>query len=82
MVKNNDILKFACKWMEVHKTILSEATQTKKDEHGMNLFSEPHLQCGYTFYVPVLDLASIENFNISYTTITAIQFLLEVLELC
>ena len=33
MVKNNDILKFACKWMGVDKTNLNEAT----------LFSEPHL---------------------------------------
>ena len=33
-VKNYDILKFACKWMELGKTILSEVTQTQKDEHG------------------------------------------------
>ena len=25
--KNNDILKFACKWMELEKDILSEVTQ-------------------------------------------------------
>ena len=34
-VKNNDILNFACKWMEVEKTTLSEITQTQKDEYGM-----------------------------------------------
>ena len=30
VVKNNDILNFPCKWMEVENTILSETTQTKK----------------------------------------------------
>ena len=35
VVKNNDILKFACKWMELEETILSEVTQTQKDEHDM-----------------------------------------------
>ena len=34
-VKNNDILNFACKWMEIENTILSEVTQTQKDEYGM-----------------------------------------------
>ena len=34
-VKINDILKFACKGMELGRTILSEITQTQKDEHGM-----------------------------------------------
>ena len=41
--KNNDILKFACKWMRLEETILSEVTQTKKYEHGMYL-----LRSGYT----------------------------------
>ena len=27
-VENNDILNFACKWMEIENTILSEVTQT------------------------------------------------------
>ena len=37
--KNNyDILKFACKWMELVKAILSELTQTQKDEHDMYSF--------------------------------------------
>ena len=35
VVKYNDILKFACKWMELEKTILSEVTQAQKDKHGM-----------------------------------------------
>ena len=34
-VKNNDILNFACKWMEIENTILSEITQTQKGEYGM-----------------------------------------------
>ena len=34
-VKNNDILNFACKWMEIENTLLSEVTQTQKDEYGM-----------------------------------------------
>ena len=34
-VKSNDILKFACKWMELEKNILSEVTQTKIYKHGM-----------------------------------------------
>ena len=33
--KNNDILKFSYKWMELENTILSEATLIQKDEHGM-----------------------------------------------
>ena len=33
--KNNDILKFACKWMELEKVILSEATHTQHDKYGM-----------------------------------------------
>ena len=31
----NNILNFACKWMEIENTILSEITQTLKDECGM-----------------------------------------------
>jgi hypothetical protein len=34
-VKNNDIIKFASKWMEVEKSILSEVTQSQKDKHGL-----------------------------------------------
>ena len=34
-VKTNDILSFACKWMEVENTILSEVTKTPEYEHGM-----------------------------------------------
>ena len=35
VVKNNDVLNFACKWMEIENTLLSEVTQTQKEEDGM-----------------------------------------------
>jgi hypothetical protein len=34
-IKNRDILSFACKWIELKNTILSEVTQTQKDKHGI-----------------------------------------------
>ena len=34
-VKNNGLMKFAEKWMEIEKKILSEATQTQKDKYGI-----------------------------------------------
>ena len=34
-IKNEDILSFAGKWMELENIILSEVTQTPKDMHGM-----------------------------------------------
>ena len=34
-VKNNDILNFAGKWMELKNIILSEVTQTKKDNYHL-----------------------------------------------
>ena len=33
--KNNDILNFAGKWMELETIILSEVTQTQKDNYHM-----------------------------------------------
>jgi hypothetical protein len=33
--KNEDILSFAGKWMELENIILSEVTQTQKDAHGI-----------------------------------------------
>ena len=33
--QNDGILKFTCKWMEPENTILSEVTQTQKDEYGI-----------------------------------------------
>ena len=33
--KKNDILKFAGKWMELENIILSEVTQTQKDNSHM-----------------------------------------------
>ena len=32
-IKNEDILSFAGKWMELENIILSEVTQTQKDLH-------------------------------------------------
>jgi hypothetical protein len=34
-IKNEDILTFAGKWMELENIILSEVTQTQNDMHGM-----------------------------------------------
>ena len=34
-VKNNDILKFVSKWIELKNTILSEVIQTQKDGYGL-----------------------------------------------
>ena len=34
-IKNENILKFAGKWMELENIILSELTQTQKDMHGI-----------------------------------------------
>ena len=33
--KNEDVLTYAGKWMELENIILSEVTQTQKDMHGM-----------------------------------------------
>ena len=39
--KNNDIMNFTGKWMELENVVLSEVTQTQKDMHGMySLVSE------------------------------------------
>ena len=34
-IKNEDILSFLCKWMELDIIILREVTQTQKDIHGI-----------------------------------------------
>jgi hypothetical protein len=34
-IKDEDILSFVGKWMELENIILSEVTQTQKDMHGM-----------------------------------------------
>ena len=34
-IKNEDILSFANKWMELENNILSEVTQTQKNMYGM-----------------------------------------------
>jgi hypothetical protein len=35
LIKNNDFMKFAGKWMEL-ENILSEVTQIQKNTHGMH----------------------------------------------
>ena len=37
-IKNNDIIKFECKWIKLEKGILKELTQTQKDKHDMHSF--------------------------------------------
>ena len=40
-IKNEDILSFAGKWMELENIILSEVTQTEKNKYGIySLISE------------------------------------------
>ena len=34
-VKKKDILNFACKWMDIENALLSEVSQTQKEEYGM-----------------------------------------------
>jgi hypothetical protein len=34
-MKNNNLMKFAGKWMELENIILSEVTQSQKDTHVM-----------------------------------------------
>jgi hypothetical protein len=34
-IKNNDIMKFVRKWMELEKIVLSEVTYTKKEMNGL-----------------------------------------------
>ena len=34
-IKTNDIMKFAHKWMELEKIILSEITQSQNDKNGL-----------------------------------------------
>ena len=35
-IKNEDIMIFAGKWVELENIILSDITQTQKDTHGMH----------------------------------------------
>ena len=35
-IKNNDVMKFTHKWMEVENSMLSEVTQSKKNTYGMH----------------------------------------------
>ena len=35
-IRNNEFMKFLCKWMELENIILSEVTQSQKNTHGMH----------------------------------------------
>ena len=35
-IKNNEFMKFLGKWVELENVILSEATQSQKNTHGMH----------------------------------------------
>ena len=37
-IENNEILKFADKWMDLEKNILSAVTQTQKDKYNSYSF--------------------------------------------
>ena len=39
LVKNNDFMKFSCKWMEIKNIILSEVTQSQK-EHTWHVLTD------------------------------------------
>jgi hypothetical protein len=36
VIKNDEFMKFLGKWMELEDIILSEATQSQKNTHGMH----------------------------------------------
>jgi hypothetical protein len=40
-IKNEDIMSFTGKWMELENIILSEITQTQKDMHDSNIVCPP-----------------------------------------
>jgi hypothetical protein len=35
-IKNNEFMKFLCKWIGLDDTILSEVTQSQKNTHDMH----------------------------------------------
>jgi len=35
-IKNDDLMKFIGKWMELENIVLSEVTQSQKNTHGMH----------------------------------------------
>ena len=37
-IKINDSIKFASKWVQLEKLVLSKVAQTQKDKHGMYSF--------------------------------------------
>ena len=48
-IKNEDILSFAGKWMELENTIPSEVIQIQKDMHGMYSLIEVFLKRHFFF---------------------------------
>ena len=46
VVKKNEILKFACTWIQLENTILTEVTHTQKDEYGMYSLISEDKGCG------------------------------------
>ena len=57
-MKNEHILSFAGKWMELENTIVSEVIQTQKDMHGMYsqisgyYISQKKKRTDYQKYIP------------------------------
>ena len=46
-IKNNDVMKFTGKWMDLENIILSEVTQSQKTTHGMySLIKVLGKECG------------------------------------
>ena len=56
-VKNNGIMKFAGKWMELEKINMNEVPQNHKDKHSMYSFTSGHqlLRKGYSWYNPQME---------------------------
>jgi hypothetical protein len=69
-IKNEDILSFAGKWMEVENIILSEVTQTQKDLHGMYsqistylLISQTNKQAIKQYRIPKIQSTELKQVN-------------------
>jgi hypothetical protein len=41
-IKNNDLMKFLGKWMELENIILSKETQSQKNAHGIHSMISEH----------------------------------------
>jgi hypothetical protein len=42
LFKEMDIMRFVGKWMELEKIILSEVTQTQRDQYGLHALISGH----------------------------------------